>query len=199
VSAAEQAAALAGRIQAGEPGAEAELVQRYGPAVAGILRRATRDPSLAQDLYQDAFRLAIEKIRRGELREAAKLPGYLCAVARNLALEHYRGTARRRNEPLDDVVEPLDAGPNPLDRLLASEKAALVRQLIEELDSERDRQVLLRFYIAEEDKDRLCEELNLTSLHFNRVLFRARQRYKELYERRMREKSPSGPRRTWAR
>ena len=34
----------------------------------------------------------------------------------------------------------------------------------------------------------VCAELGLTSDHFNRVLFRARNRYRELYRRRMEEK-----------
>jgi RNA polymerase sigma-70 factor, ECF subfamily len=184
VSAADEAIDLARRIQAGERPAEEDLVARYGPGVAAILRRATGDRAATQDLYQDVFRLAIEKIRRGDLREPAKLPGFLCGIARNLAVDHYRGTWRRTGEPLEDV-EPADASPDPLDRLLAGEKAALVRQVLAELGSDRDREVLFRFYIGEEDKERLCSELNLTSLHFNRVLFRARQRYRELYERRI--------------
>jgi RNA polymerase sigma-70 factor (ECF subfamily) len=57
-----------------------------------------------------------------------------------------------------------------------------VRRLIGELDTDRDRQILYRFYIAEEDKERICADLELSSLHFNRVLFRARQRFKELLE-----------------
>jgi RNA polymerase sigma-70 factor (ECF subfamily) len=43
--------------------------------------------------------------------------------------------------------------------------------------------VLFRFYVVEDDKDRICADLGLTSLHFNRVLHRARERYRELYER----------------
>ena len=46
--------------------------------------------------------------------------------------------------------------------------------------NERDREILLRFYIAEEDKDRIAADYGLSSLQFNRVLHRARQRYKEL-------------------
>ena len=49
----------------------------------------------------------------------------------------------------------------------------------------RDRQILLRFYIAEEDKDRIAADYGLSSLQLNRVLHRARQRYKELLTRRM--------------
>jgi RNA polymerase sigma-70 factor (ECF subfamily) len=174
---------LAARIRAGEREAEGELVRRFGPGVAAILRRAANDPSLAQDLYQDVFRLAIEKIRHGDLKDPAKLPGFLCGLARNLAIDHFRTARRRRVEPLE-AVEPRDASADPLERLLSGERASLVREVMAELGSDRDRQLLFRFYVGEEDKDRLCRDLDLSSLHFNRVLFRARQRYKELYERR---------------
>ena len=50
------------------------------------------------------------------------------------------------------------------------------------MKSARDRQVLFRFYIAEENKEDICSDLGLSSLHFNRVLFRARERFRELYE-----------------
>ena len=50
-----------------------------------------------------------------------------------------------------------------------------------ELASERDRQILFRFYIAEDEKEAICRDLRSASLHFNRVLFRARERYRELY------------------
>lgn len=161
-------------------------MRRFGPGVAAILRRAANDPALAQDLYQDVFRLAIEKIRHGDLKDPAKLPGFLCGLARNLAIDHFRTAKRRRVEPLE-AVEPRDASADPLERLLSSERASLVREVMADLGSDRDRQLLFRFYVGEEDKDRLCRDLALSSLHFNRVLFRARQRYKELYERRLLE------------
>ena len=56
--------------------------------------------------------------------------------------------------------------------------------MIEELGNDRDRQLLFRFYVAEEDKDEIAADLGLSSLQFNRVLYRARQRYKELYLKR---------------
>lgn len=56
-----------------------------------------------------------------------------------------------------------------------------MRQVIQELGTSRDRDILLRFYIAEEDKDRISADFGLSSLQFNRVLHRARQRYREIY------------------
>jgi DNA-directed RNA polymerase specialized sigma24 family protein len=52
--------------------------------------------------------------------------------------------------------------------------------VIQELGTSRDRDILLRFYIAEEDKERISADFGLSSLQFNRVLHRARERYREI-------------------
>ena len=147
--------------------------------------RSTRNAAVSDDLYQDTFRIALEKVRQGDLRDSEKLAAFICSVARNLVIEYFRRTARQEN--LTEIAEaerPLhSAPPNPLDAVLQKEKAAIVRQVINELPTDRDRQVLFRFYVVEDEKDRICADLGLSSLHFNRVLHRARERYRELYER----------------
>jgi len=154
--------------------------------VAVILDRHTNGRPEAEDLFQDTFRLCLEKLRRGELREPAKLPGFLAQIARSLAIEHYRKLARRKTDAdTDAVLDAVAAGESPLAGLLARENAALVRHVLQDLANERDRQILLRFYIAEEDKDRISADYGLSSLQFNRVLHRARQRYKELLTARL--------------
>lgn len=176
---------LVARIRAGDRTAETHLLERYGRGVAMILDRHTGRRPEAEDLFQETFRLTLEKLRGGELREPAKLPGFVAQVARNLAIEHYRKAARRQTDPDSDAVaRATDGGKGPLRDLLAREHAALVRRVIHELGSERDRQILFRFYIAEEDKDAIAADFGLTGLQFNRVLHRARQRYKALYEAR---------------
>jgi len=57
-----------------------------------------------------------------------------------------------------------------------------VSQLLDELSIERDKDILRSFYLEEQEKQAICERLNLTSAHFDRVLFRARNRLKELIE-----------------
>jgi len=64
--------------------------------------------------------------------------------------------------------------------LLEKERSTIVRRILKELKSERDRQILFRFYISEEDKEIICADLGLSSQHFNRVLYRARERFREL-------------------
>jgi RNA polymerase sigma-70 factor (ECF subfamily) len=150
--------------------------------VAILLDRHTNGRPEAEDLFQDTFQLVIEKLRRGELREPAKLPGYVAQIARSLAIEHYRKAQRRKTDPDSEAIAEVEAsGSGPLSELLTREDAGLVREVIRELGTERDRDILLRFYIAEEDKERISADFGLTSLQFNRVLHRARERYRELY------------------
>jgi RNA polymerase sigma-70 factor, ECF subfamily len=179
-----QAGQLVARILAGEKSAEDELVKQYSRGVSIILNRSTGDRSISEDLSQETFQIALEKIRRGEIREPDRLSGFICSLARNLASDHFRRSRRLEGFTDPDEAELIpESAPSQLDSLLIKEKSKMVRKLLQEM-SKRDRQILHRFYIAEEDKDQICVDLQLSSLHFNRVLHRARERYRDLYENR---------------
>lgn len=204
----ERPEALVERIRAGaeraggDRDAETRLVERYARGVRIVLHRHTRGgvrgADLVEDLFQETFRLAVEKLRAGELRDPSKVGAFLAAIAKNLATEHYRKAARRQTEVDSERVEAAytanegvvagstDESSSPLGEVLQNEEAELVRRTIGELNTERDRQILFRFYIAEEDKDAIAADFELDSLQFNRVLYRARQRYKDLYLERAR-------------
>jgi RNA polymerase sigma-70 factor (ECF subfamily) len=173
------------RITAGDESAEAELVRRYKFGIAIIIHRIVHSDSIAEDLSQETFRIVLEKIRKGDVREPEKLSGFICGVARNLAIDSARKMRRSASEQemvnADDIRDPQ---PDQFEQLWRKERAEIVRQTIDELKSKRDREVLFRYYIAEEDKERICAELNLTSQQFNSVIFRALKRYKELYKKR---------------
>ncbi|HEY2294442.1 MAG TPA: sigma-70 family RNA polymerase sigma factor [Thermoanaerobaculia bacterium] len=193
---AERAAAIARRIHAGDADAERELVERYSQGLLYHLRQMTRDPSLADDLHQETFRVVLLRLRSGALEQPEKLAGFILRTGRNMALGDYRRHARRGDfAPAELPAEPPDPTPGQLDRVLRREAAEAVQQLIAELGSERDREILLRFHVAEEEKETICADLGLTTLQFNVVLFRARQRFKELVERSRQGRSPAARKR----
>ena len=178
------AADLVRRIAAGDEPAEGELVQRYRRGLLYLLHRLGALPDLAEDLAQESFRIVLERLRREGLADPAGLAPFLRGTARNLLIAERRRTARRRTwGDTGELAEVVAPAPSQLQSVLLEEEADIVRKLIGELPTERDRQLLWRFYVGEEDKDRICADLGLDSLHFNRVLFRARQRFKELLER----------------
>ncbi|HYX24752.1 MAG TPA: sigma-70 family RNA polymerase sigma factor [Thermoanaerobaculia bacterium] len=175
---------LVRRIAAGDAAAEAALVERYSRGLLYLLRRQGVSPELADDLHQETFRIVLERLRRRALDDPAGLAGFLRGTAHNLAVAEHRKTARRRTDANPEGLEhAVHAGPGQLQTVLLDEEANIVRRLIGELPTARDQQLLMRFYVAEEEKETICSDLGLDSLHFNRVLFRARNRFKELLER----------------
>ncbi len=173
------AAALVRRIAAGDRRAEGQLVELYGRGLGYLLRHLTSDPATSEDLYQETFRIVLEKVRGGGVREPGKLAGFIRGTARNLCRSHYR---RPKTVDVDDVADPADPAPSALDDRLQREDRQRVRRLLGDLASSRDRQLLLRFYIAEEPKEQVCAALGLSRSQFNVAIFRARQRFKKLLE-----------------
>jgi len=180
---------LVRRIQAGDPAAEDELVTRFSRGLLLMLRRLVQNPALADDLHQETFALVLGKIRRGEVREPERLAGFIRATARNLFIADRRKEARYssldggREEDEGARPEPADQGPAPLDRFLAGEEARQVRKLLDELRFDRDRQLLLRFYVSDDSKEEICADLGVEPERFHQILFRARERLRELWER----------------
>jgi RNA polymerase sigma-70 factor (ECF subfamily) len=173
------------RIAGGDADSEEELVRRYKDGIAIIIQRIVQNDSVAEDLSQETFRITIEKIRDGDVREPERLSGFICGVARNLAIDSVRKMRRATIQEEIGTAEHIhDSQPDQFEQLWRKERAEIVRQTIGGLKVERDREVLFRYYIAEEEKDRICADLGLTSQQFNGVVFRALKRYKELYTKR---------------
>jgi RNA polymerase sigma-70 factor (ECF subfamily) len=149
------------------------------------LTRITRDAELAADLLQDAIVTALQKLEAGEIEHRGQLDGYVYRVALNHLRNHRRKDKSPFSgpDPLSDLVDA-EGEAKPSRAIAGSQFTRVVTQLLKEMSSPRDREVLIRFYLQEEDRSALCRSLALTDLQFNRVIFRARGRFRELLERR---------------
>jgi len=177
-------AELAARIHAGDGDAERELVRRYSRGLLMLLRKRSNDPTDAEDFHQEAFRLVIERLRARELEDPEKLAQFIRNTATNVLIGSYRKHARRNTtSDMDSVFRSADPTPGIIDRISSERRRALVRELLQELPVERDREVLRRFYLTVDDKAVICTDLELTPTHFDRVLYRAKQRFRELITR----------------
>jgi RNA polymerase sigma-70 factor (ECF subfamily) len=180
----EIAADLARQIGQGDRAAEQTLVARYGPPLHFMLKQRTRDSELALDVRQEALRIVIEKLRAGTLEQPERLGGYLRGVALKLCGAQRRKESRRATTADSDAIETVaDDRADPAQHVSDEQLRRAVRDLLAELSTPRDRDILTRVYLLEEDKDAICAALDIDSLHFNRVLFRAKQRFRELLER----------------
>lgn len=180
--------ALVTRIINGDASAEDELVALFESPVSHIIRRITNNTSMVEDFSQGAFLIVITKIRNGDVKKPESLGSFVASVARNHAIEQMRVSRRQASEDLEHADQVPDPSPSPLEQLQTSEKNYEIREVIGQLIP-RDKVLILRFYIKEEPKEVIRADLGLTSEQFDRVLHRARNRYRALYlKRKAREK-----------
>jgi len=158
-----------------------DLYRRFRRPLLQVFLQRRIDPDVAQDLLQRTFLQAIKKIRTDGLEDPANLGGYLYRTACNLAAGYWRGEIARRNDPDDDALTTvIDEALSLEERLDHELLARSVRELMRHLSIARDREVLQRFYLQEEPKSSICQSLELTELQFNQVLWRARQRFRDI-------------------
>jgi RNA polymerase sigma-70 factor (ECF subfamily) len=97
------------RVQDGDEDAFDLLVRRYLPRARVIARRLMQDPDDADDLVQDAFLRALDRIATFD---AARAFGpWFTRVLVNLGLDQRRKQKVRRTEPRDP--ESFAGGPSP--------------------------------------------------------------------------------------
>lgn len=171
------------RIIARDACAEDEMVRRYKNGIFQIIFQVVRNHAVAEDLCQDTLMKALEKIRQGDVREPARLSGYILGIAKFIAIDYVRKMRSAiKIEDVNAAEHVTDPAPDPYEQVLEKENTEIVRKIIGEMNVRRDRDVLFRYYILEEEKDKICADLRVSKEQLSRIVFRARQRYKELYK-----------------
>ena len=132
----------------------------------------------------------VQRVREAAVRveDPGKLASYLAQTARFLARMDHRVTRRRRTYTgQQEIIEKFgDPEADPTAATQTDERAKAVRKVLEEIPSGRDREILVRVYLRDQDKEEICRELGIDESHYKRVIFRARERFRALIEKRYR-------------
>ena len=105
--------ALLGGYRDGSVQAFEVLHGRYRRPLFNVILRTVRDPSRAEEIYQDVWIKVIE--RSGEFRGDAKFSTWLHTIARNTCIDHLRKQKHRDHARLD--APSTAAAPPPARRL----------------------------------------------------------------------------------
>ena len=159
-------------------------VYRDYPGLCALILRRVRDREIAADIIQDAAVTTLQKLRSGEISQPENVGGYLYRVALN-HLRNYRRKDKGAASNAAMVDELAEIRDDPMwEQVGRPQWASAAREMLDEMPVLRDREILIRFYLLGQQKQPICEDLGLSQQHFNRVIFRARSRFRELLARR---------------
>ena len=159
-------------VIAGEKTAYEKLYDRYAPLVRAICYDTTGNLADAQDLAQDVFMRAYEKL--DHLRDSDRFGRWLIGIARLRCREWYRQSSQGRSKQVRlDNAELVIANPSNEGRI------EMLREKIAALPA-KERLALHAFYLQGESADSARRIMGLSRSGFYRVLDRARKRLEQL-------------------
>jgi len=132
--------------------------------------------------------VVLTRLRKQPLDNPKQAKAFIHTTAVNLFINHYRKERRRNTWADGDAVDAaVDPMPDQVTRLEKKDTAELVHTVINELPGSRDRKILWLYFIDELEKPGICAQLDLSTEHFDRVLYRAKQRLRQKLEFQMRD------------
>lgn len=180
---------LVDRIRTGESDGMEELYRLFSRGIRFYLCRQL-GPQELDDKVHDTFLVVVQAIRRGELREPQRLMGFVRTIVRRQVAAHIDKVVHNRREQmdLDSNIRVADPHDSPEETAIFHQRAELIRRVLNEL-SDRDREILTRFYLHEQSQNQICSEMLLTETQFRLLKSRAKARFGELGKKKLAQKS----------
>jgi len=162
------------RCQAGDNEAIATLVHRYRAKAIDLAAAVLRDRHLAEDVVQESFVRALERL--GDLRDRSAFAGWFRQIVRRRC---YRVLRRTREGPGEEMAD-VPGGTSPDEAILREERSHAVRDALHRLPR-ACRQTAEMFYLEERDCPDIGRELGVPVGTVRRRLHDARKRLRDMF------------------
>jgi len=163
------------RVQAGDRSAFDLLVRRHLPRARLIAKRLMQNPDDADDLVQDAFLRALERI--GTFDASRAFEPWFTRLLVNLGRDQHRKQAVRRTESHDP--EAIPGGTRPDREAERSELRSSLSQALESLP-DRQRLIVTLFEIDGRSTEEIAGMLNVSQVTIRWHLHQARRTLREV-------------------
>ena len=163
------------------------LLLRHKSRVYTAIYLIVKDRYVAEDLLQETFIKAVNTIKGGRYNEEGKFLPWICRIAHNMAIDHFRKEKRNPEVTFEDgtaVFNTLQFSDNPMElKEIGRENKKWLRQCVKDLPVEQKQVLIMRHFL-----DMSFQEIaDRTGVSINTAL--GRMRYALINLRKMMMKS----------
>ena len=173
---------LLAQLSADPPGAMRILLERYGPAVRGVVFHILGPARQvdAEECVADVFIRLWERQTRREAMQVDSLRAYLMRMAQNAAIDRMRKLAREQQAKVPEHVASLDDVEHTI---LVREEADTLKAQLAALP-EPDRTIFVERYFNDRPVQEIAASLHLSRKQVYNRLARGKSRLRRLCEER---------------
>lgn len=167
---------LVRRLRNDDPSAMEDLYEVFSRSVRFHLWRHVGAQEM-HDRLHDIFLIVAQAIRSGDLRDPNRLMGYVSTVVRRQIAGHLHMRREERQKRCSIEAEAVmpDRRPSPEHSVIYREHRELTRRMLRAM-RQRDREVLIRFYVDEQPPHQICRDMELSETQFRLLKSRAKAR-----------------------
>lgn len=136
---------LIDQVARGDRKALAAVYERTSAKVYGVCLRIARDREAADEILQDVYLKVWKRAGRFDAGVASPIT-WLCAIARNTAIDWVRKHGAPALPPSGDAEEPGSDIGNAMEAMLADEGRALIFDCLETLAPNQQRAIRLAYF-----------------------------------------------------
>ena len=137
-----------------------QIYNEHYTVILAHVKKNSGDDDDALDIFQDAVVVFYENLRKGKFELKSSIRTYLFSVARNLWLNKLK--AKKRTVGMADEFDAVSLDDNSLDVLEANEKTKLLMKIIDEVNGDC-KKLLLMYYYDRLRMDEIALRLNLAN------------------------------------
>ncbi|MDR2835076.1 MAG: sigma-70 family RNA polymerase sigma factor [Bacteroidales bacterium] len=151
------------------------LIHRYKKKVYTYILITVKNPTVADDLFQDTFMKVISSLKNGVYQDKGKFGSWLIRIAHNITIDYFRFEKNRnlysQTDEKTDIFNVTSLSDITIeDKVIDNQIESDIRNIIEYLPEEQKEIILLRHYGNMSFK----EIADLTGVSINTALGRMR-------------------------
>jgi RNA polymerase sigma-70 factor (ECF subfamily) len=162
------------QIQCGENAGIEELYRVLNRGIRYYLGRQLGDQDL-EDKLHEILLIVVSAIQKGHVREPERIMGFVRTVAQRQVAAHIQRVvhSHRKEGELTPGLDIADRKQDPERLAMMRQKMQLMKNILAQM-SERQREILVRFYCDEQTPEQICQEMALTETQFRVAKSRAK-------------------------
>ena len=136
------------------------------------------------DVVQETMVRFLRALQTEKIRNPGSMAAFLSGICNNVIYEYKR---RVWKEPVNGTdASPWE--PRAYPKADLTELRQAIGMVMVQL-SPRDREILRAFFLEERDKSEICRAMGLSDIQFRVALFRAKQKFREIYNQSVKRKA----------
>lgn len=158
----------------------AHLYDEYLDKVFRYVQYRVNNMQLAEDLTSAVFEKALDNFGKFS-NDKASFSTWIFSIARNLVIDHYRVSSKRKTIPLEEITDQPSDALSPQEQLERKDERERLKFCLNRLTDEEQELVRLKFG-AELNNRQIGRMLNLTESNVGTKLYRAIRKMRDSYQ-----------------